>query len=112
MSAQVKEAMAALVTLGNFGDGPGYNVLDAHPEELSVIRSALEAAQQEAEAWEAIRQWSNAAFGEVEVVMGERIDEADIVLRSDDGDREDFMGDSRLEALTKAATWCRAELDK
>lgn len=107
MSAQTKEALAAVraeLADTNLPHIPRRELAKAYFETLV---DDLEAAQQEAEAWEAIEAFVNdrgwgcyvsrpAAFG----TWGVRIA----------GDTQ--VGKTRLEALTKAATWCRAELAK
>lgn len=79
-------------------------------EAFDAVRTALEAAQQETEAWESIGDWCKHKFrmcryarsGWHHFTLGVPGELGGTV----------FQGADRLEALIVAAAWCRAELAK
>lgn len=107
-----KEALAALANLAKLAHAPSDYNLARHAANLSsTIRSALEAAQQEAEAWEEIEAWRKSG-GDFQIFTidahgGNWMSRAHRL----DGTFDEWSGD-RLKALTKAAAWCRAEMAK
>lgn len=119
MTEKIKEALAALVRLTTktaLGLGSGIE------NDAAIVRAALEAAQQEAEAWEAIEAWSKARHGSYDSgysVAGRNFPACwrfelhtpgtNAMGRSSSGS---LFGATRLEALTKAAAWCRAKLQR
>lgn len=111
MSAQIKEALEALFVLGDTDSSP----IEAR-KAYSVVRSALEAAQQEAEAWEVIGVWCAAQCPRQIMVTGVMYPAnkpwSASLLLGVTLVHDSFDGVSRLEALAAAATWCRAELAK
>jgi hypothetical protein len=102
VSAQIKEALAAL------------ELMRRESDDWHRVRSALEAAQQEAEAWEAIEEWCEQDKNTRDIAMGpqSRADGWYLRLLGRARKQAPFVGRDRLEALTKAAAWCRAELAK
>lgn len=113
MSTQIKEALTACVLIRRHLFG---SITEPAPyQALESVRRAIEAAQQEAEAWEVIERWcladelnsmcirrfSPAASTSWRVTL----DPALTPLRA-------YNGFLLREALIKAADWCRAELAK
>lgn len=84
--------------------------------QLKTIRAALNAAAQEASDWGAIEVWCLASpqrsctWGHVQVGSGTPPWYA-MLWEGVTGNtcRNAVTGDSRVEALTKAAEWCRAQ---
>lgn len=110
MSAQIQETLADLVTAADgWEDGA---VTIGRGTYIATI-AALEAAKQEAEAWADVRKWCDAKAkrgfnGHRRATMCEFC----LVWPEPFGrwGRQMFHGDDHVEALTKAAAWCRAEL--
>jgi len=83
-------------------------------EALEIVREAVEAAQDYADAWEAIEAWLNLdvdhelvakrskKYGDRYTVFLDAPDKVDKI-----GCEEGFGGDTRLKALEQAARWCR-----
>jgi hypothetical protein len=103
-AVRIKEALEALRVLrAAVTGGP------MQQRVLAVVESALEAAQQEASAWEALEAWG---AEDVRFLAPDEIaDTWDVVITLADG-QYNFDAPSRLEALTKAAEFCRAEIGK
>lgn len=118
MSVQIKEAQGALDLLASFFVDCGELPSDK-AALVTLIRSALGDAQQEAAAWDDIRAWQLA------VKQGaDSTPSLEVMPKLSSGslwwvrlwkDGEDVWEDeapSRLGALQKCAAWCRAELAK
>lgn len=105
-----KEALAALGRV----DTQSLDGRLPNSDEVHLIRSALEAAQQEAEAWESIYALCRKKQYFYEGYVRQFDSEKPHAFRITEGDDVLFRVDcaTRLEALTKAAAWCRAELAK
>lgn len=123
MSAQIKEAIAAWKAARSYlelleeEEGCDDEFEDEEPQERArqreVITGALEAAQQEAEAWELIEA-SHVKLGVTYSIGSYRVDSSKKLITLMQAGKEVFryLGLDRLEALTKAAAWCRAEMAK
>lgn len=99
-------ARKALITFGII-----YREWQGPKSDIESIRAVLDAAQQEAEAWEVIKRWGNAGnFREVAWAPGFKPCRVELRERRSGLPRA-FYG-SRIEALVAAAAWCRAELAK
>jgi len=112
-SAQIKEALALLPKLGAlFADAFAGANSGKPTAALSVVRAALEVAQREAEAWEAIE-----AFCKSHPLVGPSLNWTGVVWMLEiTNENNDWVFSAneptRLEALTKAAAWCSAEMTK
>lgn len=119
----IKEALAALDVIES-QSVPIWHLHD-RARACLALRSALEAAQQEAEAWEVIEKWcvyrglkqpSSAYTLELQPPQGNEARWFAGLVEYQNGDRvrsyETAPGDSRVDALIKIAAWCRAELAK
>lgn len=117
-----KEALVALANLAKLAHAPSDYNLARHAANLSsTIRSALEAAQQEAEAWEAIDRWLHAGNARHCDVTYSHVRQATVVIlfyrdvRGIAHNCADVQSDTsepgvgRVEALQKCAAWCRAQ---
>ena len=113
-AVRIKEALKALdavCLLKNYYGEPRMPVerLTTFLRSVPAVRLALEAAQQEASAWEALEAWG---AEDVRFLAPDEIaDTWDVVITLADG-QYNFDAPSRLEALTKAAEFCRAEIGK
>lgn len=104
MTEKIKEALAALVRLTTktaLGLGSGIE------NDAAIVRAALEAAQQEAEAWEAIETYCRERCSHLILDCEQGYDWSIVI-----GDPDRISPHTRLEALTNAAAWCRAEPQK
>lgn len=118
-NSKSKEALADLEDMERFTDShAGVSLGEQYQEELANIRSALLAAQQEAEAWEVIGAWRalsphyrRPALIQLFGAMGDSW--FCELSRSDDIGLTHSVGrPTRLGALIAGAEWCRAEMAK
>lgn len=82
---------------------------------VGAIRTALQSAAQEAQAWEAIGQWCAALCPREVTVTGVEYPANEpwsVTLLLGVAFRCQFRGPTRLAALSKAAEFCRKELAK
>lgn len=109
MLEKIKEALFALGRLRHCGKHT-----PAVGSDADIVSEALEAAQQEAEAWEAIEAWLDLDMHRYIRILKTNMGIWWAVLRDRDTGNALHIGinKDRLEVLTDAAAWCRQELAK
>jgi hypothetical protein len=107
-AVRIKEALEALDELH---EGTSHKPGD-RGKLVHAIRLALGAAQQEADAWEAVHQWRKLADAHSYCAGFDVSDGYWFWLWLDEKVLGKFTAETRLEALTKAAEFCRKELGK
>lgn len=106
----IEEALAALESAQErFGPVGWFHVIR---DALESARAQLAERGREAEAWEAIEAWSGRDTTQCGVELFKGAAGWIALPRDGNGDTmcDAMHGLSRLEALTKAAVWCRAHL--
>jgi hypothetical protein len=112
VSALFKEALAALRDIRDNMTAKDGHVFRRLIDGLGLAESALEAAQQEAEAWEAIEAWQKAGGQTRSPRLRSKSSGGYVVDLVHAVDVQRFDGSTRTEALTKAEEWCRSELER
>lgn len=112
MSAQIKEALVTLDGLRLTFTTDGTPIA----RNFDAVRSALEAAQQEDDAWTTINAWQDLTGGyfgllvEAPRIAPEVRYQATLTLVATDMKR--FFAPTLTDVLEMTAAWCRAEMAK